>query len=48
MHRHYNKWRLRANVSKSVVMVFYRKAIEGEWKWGEHILPTVSTYTSFI
>ena len=31
-----NKWRLRANVCKSAVMVFSRNPVEGEWKWGEH------------
>ena len=33
-----NKWRLRANVHKSAVMVFSRNSFEGEWKWGEHLL----------
>ena len=33
----YNKWRLKANVSKSAVMVLSRDPVEGEWKWGEHV-----------
>ena len=40
-----NKWRLKANVCKSAVMVFSRNPVEGEWKWGEHLLPRVSNYT---
>ena len=40
-----NKWRLKANVSKSAVMVFSRDPVKGEWKWGEHALPRVSNYT---
>ena len=40
-----NKWRLKANVRKSAVMVFSRNPVEGEWKWGEHALPRVSNYT---
>ena len=40
-----NKWRLKANVCKSAVMVFSRKSVEGERKWGEHALPRVSNYT---
>ena len=26
-------------------MVFSRNPVEGEWKWGEHLLPRVSNYT---
>ena len=33
VHGYCNKWRLRANLCKSAVMVFYRKAVEGECKW---------------
>ena len=36
--------RLKANVSKSAVMVFSRNPVEGEWKWGEHELPRGSNY----
>ena len=39
------KWRLKANVSKSAVMVFARESVDGAWKWGEHSLPRVSKYT---
>ena len=41
----YNKWRLKANVTKSAVMVFAKEAVEGTWKWGEHDLPTAAKYT---
>ena len=37
-----SKWRLRANVSKSAVMVFSKDAVNGCWKWGEYSLPIVS------
>ena len=39
-----SKWRLRANVSKSAVMVFSKDAVNGCWKWGEYSLPIVSSY----
>ena len=42
VHRYCNKWRLKANVSKSAVMVFSRNSVKGGWKWGEHKLPKVS------
>ena len=46
VHGYCNKWRLKANVSKSAVMVFSKKnSVEGGWKWGEHTLPKVSNYT---
>ena len=45
VHGYCNKWRLKANVRKSAVMVFSRNPVEGEWKWGEHALPRVSNYT---
>ena len=32
-------------MSKSAVMVFAREAVDGAWKWGEHVLPRVSKYT---
>ena len=34
-----SRWRLRTNVSKSAVLVF--SFASGEWKWGEHMLPTM-------
>ena len=37
-----SKWRLRANVSKSAVMVFSKDVANGCWKWGEYSLPIVS------
>ena len=40
-----NKWRLKASVSKSAVMVFSKNSLEGGWKWGEHTLPKVSNYS---
>ena len=39
-----NRWRLKANVGKSAVMVFSKDKVEGRWKWGEHELPKVSNY----
>ena len=33
---------VKANVSKSVVMVFSKNSVERGWKWGEHKLPKVS------
>ena len=39
-----SKWRLRANVSKSAVMVFSKDVVNGCWKCGEHSLPKVSSY----
>ena len=33
------------SLTKSVVMVFTKEAVEGTWKWGEHDLPTVAKYT---
>ena len=40
-----SKWTLRANVSKSAVMVFSKDAVNGCWKWGEYSLPIVSSYS---
>ena len=37
-HAYCCKWRLKANVSKSAVVVFARELVEGYWNWGE--LPT--------
>ena len=31
-------------MGKSAVMVFSKDRVEGRWKWGEHVLPTVSSY----
>ena len=45
VHAYCCKWRLKANVSKSAVMVFAKDAVDGSWSWGEHKLPTVSKYT---
>ena len=45
VHGYCNKWRLKANVSKSAVMVFSKNSVEGGWKWGEHKLPKVSNYS---
>ena len=44
VHGYCNKWRLKANESKSAVMVFSKNSVEGGWKWGEHTLPEVSNY----
>ena len=33
-----------ANVTKSAVTVF-QNPVEGEWKWGEHVLSKVSSYS---
>ena len=38
VHGYCNKWRLKANVSKSAVMVFSKTSVEGGW----HTLPKVS------
>ena len=40
-----SKWRLKANVTKSAVVVFSNEVVEDNWKWGEHHLPTVNEYT---
>lgn len=45
VHAYCNKWRLKANITKSAVMVFAKEPIEGSWKWGERELPSVSNYT---
>ena len=45
VHRYCNKWRLKANVSKSAVMVF---SVKGGWNWGEHKLPKVSNYSILL
>ena len=33
VHGYCNKWRLKANVSKSAVMVFSKYSVKGGWKW---------------
>ena len=38
-HAYCCKWRLKANVSKSAVVVFARKLVEVSWNWGEQALP---------
>ena len=40
-----SKWRIRANLSKSAVMVFSKDAVNGCLKWGEYRLPIVSSYS---
>ena len=48
LHNNYsycNKWRLRANVSKSAVMVFSKDAVNGCWNWGEYSFPIISSYS---
>ena len=45
VHGYCNKWRLRANVCKSAVMVFSRNPSVNAGLWGEHFLPRVSNYT---
>ena len=40
-----SKCRFQANVIKSAVMVFSKDAVNGCWKWGEHSLPKVSSYS---
>ena len=42
VHRYCNKWRLKANTSKSAVMVFSKKFCR---RYGEHKPPKVSSYT---
>ena len=33
VYRYCNRWRLKANVGKSAVMVFSKDRVEGKWKW---------------
>ena len=42
-HAYCCKWRLKANVSKSAVVVFARELVEGSWNWGEQALPSIPT-----
>ena len=44
-HAYCCKWRLKANVSKSAVVVFARELVEGSWKWGQQTLLRLSKYT---
>ena len=44
IHGYCSKWRLRANVNKSAVMVFSKKPVKCQCKWGEQDLPVVSSY----
>ena len=44
-HAYCCKWRLRANASKSAVVVFARELVEGSWNWGEQDLPRLSKFT---
>ena len=44
-HAYCCKWRLKANVSKSAVVVFARELVEGSWNWGDKALPRLSKYT---
>ena len=41
VHGYCDKWRLKANVCKSAVMVLTRSC-KGEWKWGEHLATATS------
>ena len=45
VHSYCNRWRLKANVSKSAVMVFAKNKVEGEWLWGEQKLYIVCSYS---
>ena len=44
VHAYCNKWRLKANVAKSAVMVFSKDSEDHILKWGERILPKVNKY----
>ena len=49
VHAYCCKWRLKANVSKSAVMVFATDTVEGDWKWGRTAcLKFVSTHISAL
>ena len=41
MQGFYNKWRLKSNIKKVVVMVFCKEVDTGEctWKWGDKDIP---------
>ena len=36
VYRFCYRWRLRANVSKSAVMVFSKVMVKGDWMWRKH------------
>ena len=38
VRRYYGKCRLKANVSKSAVMILSKNSVEGGRKWGQHKL----------
>ena len=42
-HAYCCKWRLKANVSKSAVVVFARELVEGSWNWGEQDYQSIPT-----
>ena len=44
-HAYCCKWKLRANVSKSAVVVFVKELVEESWNLGEQTLPKLSKYT---
>ena len=44
VYRYCNRWRLKADVGKSAVMLFSKDRVEGKWKWGEDELPKVLSY----
>ena len=39
VHCFCRKWRLKANVSKSAVMIYANSSVDGSLKWGEQNLP---------
>ena len=41
VHAYCCKWRLKANVSKSAVVVFAWEVVEGSWNWGEQSSPKI-------
>ena len=48
VHGYCRKWRLRANVNKTVVMVFSKKPVKCQCKWGHQALPVVSSYSTWV
>ena len=38
-----SKWRLRANVNKSAVLVFGKDKVKGKWNWGDHCSQMLAT-----
>ena len=45
IHEFCSKWRLRANVNKSAVLVFGTDKVKGKWNWGDYVLQIVSNCT---